>query len=559
MVSPSLAGSILSFAERSHGRALALLLLLGLVLFLPGQMNLPPMDRDEPRFAQATKQMLETGDFVDIRFQAEARHKKPVGIYWMQAAAVSAGDKVGVADARHKIWLYRIPSLLGALATVLLTYVAAAGLTTRRAAFMAGALMAGVILLGVEARLAKTDAVVSATVVLAMAALARAWVHRFEPSYRLHWGWVIAFWGSIGVGLLVKGPITPAVPLLAALVLAFSERWAGWLKQLRPLPGFLLVALIVTPWVLAITLKSGGSFFADSVGQDMLAKVGSGQESHGAPPGTYLAVFTGTAWPLSPFVLLAIPFAWRFRREPAVLFCLGWAIPLWIILEIVPTKLPHYVLPLYPALAILVALAAEKQALPRAGWPSRLLMGLLPFLVLALAVAIAVGVIRFEGVVPMAALALLAVAFVVAVIAWRAYHSGAFGTSALATAAASILLAWAVYGFAVPLARSVTISPRLVAALDAAGCKPAGYVTAGYREPSLVFLTATDLEMTDGAGAAEFLKQGGCRAAFVEKRLEPAFIAATIESGSAPRLLSRVEGVNLNGGRRLDIGVYLGQ
>ena len=62
-----------------------LLLLLSLALFLPGIASLPVVDRDEARYVQATRQMLETGDLVQIRFQDEARNKKPVGIYWLQA------------------------------------------------------------------------------------------------------------------------------------------------------------------------------------------------------------------------------------------------------------------------------------------------------------------------------------------------------------------------------------------------------------------------------------------------------------------------------------------
>ena len=104
----------------THGRAVAALLALCLILFLPGQISLQPMDRDEPRFAQASKQMLETGDLVNIRFQGEARNKKPVGIYWAQAAAVAAGEALGVPNARTQIALYRIPSLIGAAASVLL-------------------------------------------------------------------------------------------------------------------------------------------------------------------------------------------------------------------------------------------------------------------------------------------------------------------------------------------------------------------------------------------------------------------------------------------------------
>ena len=73
-------------------RVTAFLLLCGLLLFLPGFFNIPPIDRDEARFAQATKQMVETGDFIDIRFQDDVRYKKPVGVYWLQAAAVETAS-----------------------------------------------------------------------------------------------------------------------------------------------------------------------------------------------------------------------------------------------------------------------------------------------------------------------------------------------------------------------------------------------------------------------------------------------------------------------------------
>jgi 4-amino-4-deoxy-L-arabinose transferase-like glycosyltransferase len=145
-VRPLLAG-FAAAAEASHVRLCVLLLLLSLACFLPGFASLQPMDRDEPRYAQASKQMIETGDFVDIRFQDEARHKKPVGVYWMQAASVRLAEAFGWPQARTTIAVYRVPSLLGALATVFLTYWAALAFTTRRGAFLAAALMGGSILL----------------------------------------------------------------------------------------------------------------------------------------------------------------------------------------------------------------------------------------------------------------------------------------------------------------------------------------------------------------------------------------------------------------------------
>ena len=130
------------FARVSHARAALFLLALSLLAFLPGFFQIPPVDRDEARFAQATKQMVETGDYVDIRFQNEVRYKKPVGIYWMQAGAVKLGEKLGVPEARTTIWLYRIPSLIGALGAVLLTYWAALAFVSRRGALLAGVMMA---------------------------------------------------------------------------------------------------------------------------------------------------------------------------------------------------------------------------------------------------------------------------------------------------------------------------------------------------------------------------------------------------------------------------------
>src|SRR4030088_2071551 len=138
---------VLDFVPGSHVRAIAFLTLCALLVFLPGFFNIPPIDRDEARFAQATKQMVETGDFVDIRFQDEVRYKKPVGIYWLQAGAGQTGNALGVPRAPPPIWLYRILSLVGALGAVLLTYWAALAFVTRRAAFLAALMMATCILL----------------------------------------------------------------------------------------------------------------------------------------------------------------------------------------------------------------------------------------------------------------------------------------------------------------------------------------------------------------------------------------------------------------------------
>src|SRR5271169_6627903 len=169
-------GMLLDFAANSHLRAAVFLVAVSLFAFLPGFFRIPPVDRDEAYFAQASKQMIETGDYVDIRYQDDVRYRKPVGIYWLQAAVVNTASALGVPDARQKIWLYRVPSLIGAIGAVLATYWCALAFVSRRGAVLAALMITTSTILGTEARLAKTDAVLLLTIVVAMSVLARVYL-----------------------------------------------------------------------------------------------------------------------------------------------------------------------------------------------------------------------------------------------------------------------------------------------------------------------------------------------------------------------------------------------
>src|SRR6202165_185706 len=273
---------LLDFVTRSHVRAIAFLALCGLLLFLPGFFNIPPIDRDEARFAQATKQMVETSDFVDIRFQEDVRYKKPVGVYWLQAAVVESASALGLPRAQVRIWLYRVPSLIGAIGAVLLTYWAALAFVTRRGAVLAGLILCSSVLLGAEARLAKTDAMLLLTVVAAMGALARVYLswQRGEDPAHPPWTWPMIFWTALAAGILLKGPLILMFVLLTIATLAILDRSATWLWRLRAGLGVMWMMVLVLPWFVAIVLRSGDSFFADSIGGDMLSKLAA-QESHG--------------------------------------------------------------------------------------------------------------------------------------------------------------------------------------------------------------------------------------------------------------------------------------
>jgi len=229
-------GAALGFATASHARAALLLVFVALVSYLPGFFNIPPVDRDEARFAQATKQMLENGDYIDIRFQDEVRYKKPVGIYWLQAAVVKTAEAVGVSEARSTIWLYRVPSLIGAIGATLLTYWTALAFMSRRSAFLAGLMIATCLLLNIEARLAKTDAFLLLCCTAAMAVMARAYLRQGERR-DIPWSHAAILWTAIAAGILIKGPLILMVVGVAALAVSIADRSGRWILRLRPLVG----------------------------------------------------------------------------------------------------------------------------------------------------------------------------------------------------------------------------------------------------------------------------------------------------------------------------------
>jgi 4-amino-4-deoxy-L-arabinose transferase-like glycosyltransferase len=546
---------MLDFATRSHARALVFLVVCGLLLFLPGFFNIPPIDRDEARFAQATKQMVETGDFVDIRFQGEVRYKKPVGIYWLQAAAVETASAMGLPRAQVRIWLFRVPSLIGAVGAVLLTYWTALAFVTRRGATLAALIMCSSVLLGAEARLAKTDAMLLLTVVAAMGALARVYLswQRGEDPAHPPWAWPAIFWTALAGGILLKGPLILMFVTLAIVTLAILDRTATWLWRLRPVWGLMWLLVLVLPWFVAIFWRAGEAFFADSIGGDMLSKFGA-QESHGAPPGLYLLLFWVTFWPGAPLAALAAPAVWRARREPGAQFLLAWLLPSWIVFELVLTKLPHYVLPLYPAIAILTVGALERRVLSRS-WLRR--GAAWWFAIPALASIIAViGAISLTRQPVFLAWPFVAAALIFGLFAWWLYDDNRAERSLLNASVAAMFLAAAIYGVVVPALMPLFPSAEIARALRNVACVGPKAAAAGFHEPSLVFMTGTSTLLTDGSGAADFLSQGSCRFALVEQRSERGFAQRAEAIGLRYDVAARIDGYNISQGKTIAVTIF---
>lgn len=520
------------------------LVLLSLLTFLPGFTTLPVIDRDEARFVQASRQMAQSGDYIDIRFQDEPRHKKPVGIYWLQNTAIALSGQGEAAP----LWVYRLPSLAGAVLAVLLVAVTGAPLVGQSRAWLAAAVFAAGLVIGGEARIAKTDAALLATILVSQAALARLWL-----SQEAHRGWVYGFWLAMAAAVLIKGPIGPMVPGLTAATLTLWDRRARWLGPLLS-PGPILLALaIAVPWFVAISVRSDGGFWQASVQSDLLAKVASGQEGKGAPPGSYLVALFLTFWPATALLVLAFPAIWAARGIPATRFLIAWTVPVWLVYEAVPTKLIHYTLPVFPALALLAVGHLRAGLHSARPWQKGLaVLALLP------GPAVALGVIYTAGVtdaMPAATIASVGLALALAglALAVRFLLQARATPLILACTAAGAVLQMTLFP---ALARMPVLWPTdqamaLVQGIAASqGCARPVVTALGYTEPSVVWTAGRDARLqpatTPLAGA---VRPGACQVVL----RDAAGVAGTLTTGCIGAGI--VQGFAIGAGKRVALEI----
>ena len=514
--------------SRPDIRAALALLGLCLLVYLPGFFTIAPVDRDESRFAQASRQMFEAaalpaaqqspslhaGGVIVPMVQARPRLNKPPLIYWLQSA--SAAAFTGGVPARDAIWMYRLPSLFAALAAAFLTWRLGASMFGEATGRLAGAALAICPIFAWEAHQARADMVLVAVTTGAVFLLWRAYAgsNGLAQAPRVSASSVLGFWLLVAAGVMTKGPITPLVVAMTALTLGLASNQWRWLLSLRPAAGMLIVAAVVGPWVFAVGRHVGWETYLATIASETLGRSVSAKEGHWGPPGYHLILLPVLFWPGSLLTAAGVAYAWRCSRAvgptiagarrvlPSVpsadLFCLAWIVPMWLMFELIGTKLPHYTMPLYPAIAILSA-----RAVVAAISPARDRLG--PSIWLIIGVAIGCGSVALQVVVarsPDGAFALvpLSIAIATALLmiplmarAWRQIRIGAH-RALLRTGFIMLLLAWVpLAGLAIP--RGISVSRDLAAAIhaiDPGAQRP--LASAGYHEDSLIFLTRGRIE-----------------------------------------------------------------
>jgi 4-amino-4-deoxy-L-arabinose transferase-like glycosyltransferase len=540
----------------AHPRAV--LVVLCLLMFAPGLATIPPLDRDESRFTQATKQMLETGDFIEIRFQEEARNKKPIGIYWMQS--ITAGWLS--SPPHNSIWTYRIPSVLGGIFAVLFAFGLGRRLFDDETAMIGAGLLASSMLMIGEAHIAKTDAVLVACTTAAQLLVAQFFIaaRQGSPQPMVRYSALLGL--ALGIGILVKGPMILFFVGLTVIALSFWERRWGWVATMRPMFALGIIVLINVPWLVAIGLVTKGEYFKEAIGQDFLGKAVSGQESHWGPPGYYLVSLLVGFWPGWLFLAAGVVYAIARVREGSVRFLLAWIVPAWIILELAPTKLPHYPLPLYPAIAMLCGAAVMAGVRESRSFLDNtpVKLGAVAWLMVTLAL---IGGALFYvpgqygtggGIfLTLLALPILGAAGMAVLFLLR----GEGENATAATVATGALFAAILLAAVLPRLDQLMLSEKAASLIARSGAQPENTTVAGFNEPSIVFQVGTRVELSPtGAEAADFMTKHPNSRALVEQRHEPQFQEMLRKLNVQAEALGNVKGLNYSKGDQLSLTLY---
>ncbi|BAY47191.1 glycosyl transferase family protein [Scytonema sp. HK-05] len=328
------------------------------------------IDETEPLFAEASRQMLVTGDWITPFFNGETRFDKPALIYWCQAIAYSI---FGVNE-----WAVRLPSALAALGLISLAlytiqwylakedYLEQKVRPTRR--WLTAALGAAIMALNPEMIVWGRAGVSDMLLVGCMdSALLCFFLGYAQPSQsQVKARWYLAFYILIAGAILTKGPVGIVLPaLIIAIFLLYVGKAKEVLREMRPVTGLLITLCLSLPWYVLVIWRNGENYINSFFGYHNVERFTSVVNSHSAPWYFYFIIVLLGFAPYSVYLPLAMARLkfwqrnyWRSQERSSQLglFAFFWFITIFGFFTIAVTKLPSYVLPLMPAAAILVAL-----------------------------------------------------------------------------------------------------------------------------------------------------------------------------------------------------------
>ena len=320
------------------------------------------VDETEPLFAEAARQMLETGNWVTPYFNGEPRFDKPPLLYWMMAGFFKI---LGTNE-----WAVRLPSALSAIALMVLLFYTLHRFTLRGSHWWQPTAAIGTTAFAfnvhsiVWGRIGVSDMLLSGCVGCALLCFFVGYAAKEGKGQS--WLWYLAFYACMGLGVLAKGPIGLILPGLAIVAFAtyMGKVWTLFWET-QPLLGIPLFSAIAVPWYVLAIRANGASYVQNFFGYHNIERFSRVVNSHDAPWYFYFLVVALGFLPWSGFLpgaLIRLRFwngqAWRSRSRAnhIGIFALFWFATTFGFFTVASTKLPSYVLPLMPAAAILIAL-----------------------------------------------------------------------------------------------------------------------------------------------------------------------------------------------------------
>lgn len=324
-----------------------LLLLLTLILQWPGSKQLPLMDRDEPRFARATVEMMERSTLLVPYFNSEYRFDKPPLSYWWMRVHYLIG---GVDE-----FSARLHSIIAAWLTACVILGLGRQLFDESTGMLAAVIWLTSLQVLIHGRLCVADMPMILFVTLAMRAVAQLMNLRAlgdSPLPAQRWFWALCL--SLAAGFLAKGPIALLVPILSIVLFRWWIKNASIWKQLRPLYCLLTVLGLVALWGVPALWETKGLFWKVGMGEHVVKRGAEMLNGRAFIPGYYLLTYFLSFYPWSGFTIGL----WRHTRthwSPTLAFLTAWFVAPLLLFSFYATQLPHYTLPGFPAVALLTA------------------------------------------------------------------------------------------------------------------------------------------------------------------------------------------------------------
>ena len=526
------------------------LLALALLTYLPGLIQLPPVDRTEVVYAEMARGMLERGEPLDARFVDERFEFRPIGITWLQAGTAHLLGR----GAWGEIATYRLPSLIAAVLAVLAVWWLLGPLVGKRRALIAAALFAVAPIVALQAELAIPEGPLLLTIVVAQLALLRLYCLREnERGLRM----ALAFWIAQGLAILLNALAVPILSLTTLIALFVFDRNLAWLKRLRPLIGVPLMVGIAAPWLLVRAHLDGVPFSGLTWGEFIRALGGAQDMKWKAAPFTFTLGLVLGFLPGALALVPAMKGLWEQRRNvPLHRFLLAWIVGYLVYLELISSKPALYtVQAMFPAAAAAVALALDRGG--RLVLP-RYMLRPQPLLIFVALTALIVGLIYLHpaNAVGIAGSSVLVVAVLtLAANAARARLAAAWLVLSIVGFALFIPF---IFGLVLPNLERGWPAARIAEAVQPLrDCIPGPVPVLGLREPSTVFLLGGRGDPNPDAIAAR-MADGTPAIAVVEDRWHGDLLAALAKRGlPLPERSGCVEGFNVMRGCPMSFSIYV--